>query len=723
MKIEFVINLLLVMAFIFDIGLAIVCVVRGGKKHNSTLVFAISSLFVGMWTLGILMFRVVQDLDSALFWNREYIFTSGLIASTFLHFSLEYTEKKIQKIIKYLIYFPSVIILYFLLFSDAFIKDIVLNNWGKESMLGDYYSIFGLFFVVYMVISFVVLYSKYKISQNVKRVQIKYIILAVLISGIVGSYFNLVLILLGNYKYIWVGPYCSFILVALIAYAINRYKLLDIRVFAARFLIFSFVYIPILAIPYAIGYVFNFSWVIPTILQTIFAPSGIFVYLKIQEIAERRILQKEYGRAGEIRRLAAGLARLDNVEVLGKVIVKGLEKITGVKNISLYVLSKDRANYFASYFCGELNSTEELILNNPLVKYLQNQTDPLVYSWLQEKSKKVAQVLTEKRAVVAVPAVEKGALMGIILLGENPDNREYSQIELEALSVLARQVAFAVEIIQFIAEKEEMQMAMNEVQRMKEFRYLTSSIGHEVGNGIQSIADIMSTFFVDPVLMERFSTDSELENVIMGAYGSISGNITNLKMVTGSLKNYIREEEPGDMVNVEMGDLIKRVVVLLKVRNKNMKEMGVSVTGRSEIEGNPGALQSVFYNLLNNSYDAIIERENWENNKTQSGDSEYVGDVTIKIEEMADSTEVRVKDNGIGMSEELQSHIFTPLFTTKSHEDTKDSRLRGGTGIGMETIKKMIEAHRGKIKIAWSEKGKGAEFLIVFPKNKGENSA
>jgi len=227
---------------------------------------------------------------------------------------------------------------------------------------------------------------------------------------------------------------------------------------------------------------------------------------------------------------------------------------------------------------------------------------------------------------------------------------------------------------------------------------------------------------VDPILQTRFNADKELEGVIMGAYGDISDNITNLKMVTGSLRNYIREEEPGEMVNVEIADLIRRVVVLLKVRNKTMKAMNVSISGRSEIKGNPGALQAVFYNLLNNSYDAIIERENLKQDKALTEGAEYAGEVEIKIEETNEATEIRVRDNGIGMVEDVQSRIFTPLFTTKSHEVTKDSRLRGGTGIGMETIRKMIKSHRGKIKIIWSERGKGTEFLMIFPKIEGENN-
>jgi len=458
--------------------------------------FALFTLSISVWSLMYYFSLISTNQKHIELFLRTCMIGVLFMPSTLLDFVNNFLLLSLKKIlikINYFISFIFALTVYSNLFSYGFGEYLIFPYWGRAGIVLSIHLVQIFLCSVFFTIT---MWRGFHGNKGLFRQQILYVFLGLTIGLLVG-FMNYCL-----WFRIPILPFMNILVslgVGMITYAIVRYRLMDIRVVAVRTLVFIVVYVPILAIPYVIAYAFNLSWVLPTVLETIFAPSGIFIYLKIQAIAERRILQKEYGRAGEIRRLSAGLARLDNVEVLGKVIVEGLENITGAKNISLYVLSKDRTNYFASYFCGELNSSEELILNNPLVTYLQSQTDPLVSSWVQDRSKKVAQVLTEKRAVVAVPAVEKGTLMGIIFLGENLDNREYSQIEIEALSVLARQVAFAVEIIQFIAEKEEMYRAMNEVQRMKEFRYLTSSIGHEVGNGIQSIADAISTFFVDGI--------------------------------------------------------------------------------------------------------------------------------------------------------------------------------------------------------------------------------
>jgi signal transduction histidine kinase len=67
---------------------------------------------------------------------------------------------------------------------------------------------------------------------------------------------------------------------------------------------------------------------------------------------------------------------------------------------------------------------------------------------------------------------------------------------------------------------------------------------------------------------------------------------------------------------------------------------------------------------------------------------------------------LRIKDNGIGMSEEVKNKLFTPFFTTKEK----------GTGLGLSTVKKIVQAHKGEIKVD-SKLGKGTTVTIFIPKS------
>ena len=61
-------------------------------------------------------------------------------------------------------------------------------------------------------------------------------------------------------------------------------------------------------------------------------------------------------------------------------------------------------------------------------------------------------------------------------------------------------------------------------------------------------------------------------------------------------------------------------------------------------------------------------------------------------------------DTGIGMSPEVQQQIFKPFFSMR----------QGGSGLGLPTLKKIVEAHGGTIAVQ-SEQGKGTKFIISLP--------
>jgi signal transduction histidine kinase len=66
---------------------------------------------------------------------------------------------------------------------------------------------------------------------------------------------------------------------------------------------------------------------------------------------------------------------------------------------------------------------------------------------------------------------------------------------------------------------------------------------------------------------------------------------------------------------------------------------------------------------------------------------------------------VTVADNGIGMSDEVQSNLFLRFFSTKGGQ---------GTGLGLPVVKKVVEEHGGTLEVE-SKPGRGSAFLLRFP--------
>ncbi|KMP35528.1 envelope stress sensor histidine kinase HitS [Bacillus albus] len=86
------------------------------------------------------------------------------------------------------------------------------------------------------------------------------------------------------------------------------------------------------------------------------------------------------------------------------------------------------------------------------------------------------------------------------------------------------------------------------------------------------------------------------------------------------------------------------------------------------------------------------------------------GTISIKLKEYETLVEVRIRDSGIGISEEQKQHIFERFFKA----DSSRNRAYGGSGLGLAIVKKVVDLHQGEIKVE-SEEGNGTEFIVCIP--------
>ncbi|HDR7718280.1 envelope stress sensor histidine kinase HitS [Bacillus albus] len=86
------------------------------------------------------------------------------------------------------------------------------------------------------------------------------------------------------------------------------------------------------------------------------------------------------------------------------------------------------------------------------------------------------------------------------------------------------------------------------------------------------------------------------------------------------------------------------------------------------------------------------------------------GTITIQLKEQVKLIEVRIRDTGIGISEEQKQHIFERFFKA----DSSRNRAYGGSGLGLAIVKKVVDLHQGEIKVE-SIEGHGVEFSVRIP--------
>jgi signal transduction histidine kinase len=80
------------------------------------------------------------------------------------------------------------------------------------------------------------------------------------------------------------------------------------------------------------------------------------------------------------------------------------------------------------------------------------------------------------------------------------------------------------------------------------------------------------------------------------------------------------------------------------------------------------------------------------------------GELILKTRRDSDHVFIDVIDTGAGMTEDVRSKIFDAFFSTR----------RGGSGLGLPTTRKIVEAHGGLIRVQ-SEPGKGSQFTMILP--------
>jgi signal transduction histidine kinase len=113
------------------------------------------------------------------------------------------------------------------------------------------------------------------------------------------------------------------------------------------------------------------------------------------------------------------------------------------------------------------------------------------------------------------------------------------------------------------------------------------------------------------------------------------------------------------------------------------------------MHGDAEKLRRVMINLVGNALDALAEAQV----------TEPVVHVSMGENLAGNEVWVRVRDNGLGIDQEIQDQIFTPFYTAN----------RNGTGLGLAITKKLVDAHRGKIEVS-AVPGSGAEFILSLPK-------
>ena len=269
-----------------------------------------------------------------------------------------------------------------------------------------------------------------------------------------------------------------------------------------------------------------------------------------------------------------------------------------------------------------------------------------------------------------------------------------------------------------LKELKEAQNHLVQSEKMASLGVLLAGIAHEINNpvnfiyaGVNSIikdfedlSDILNYLRTldqesnsEEILLEKIKQKVK-ENELGTTYNAINETLYDIKLGASRIKEIIEglskfsrlDTEKYKMTNIH--DEIEDVLILLKNKYKHNIEIRRNYDESIPlVECNPGKLEQVFMNIINNAIDAVGNEP---------------GTITIKTGCTSSKVHISIKDTGKGIPEKIKSKIFDPFFTTKD--------VGYGLGLGLSICYSIIQEHKGEIKV-YSGLNKGTEFIITVP--------
>ena len=253
---------------------------------------------------------------------------------------------------------------------------------------------------------------------------------------------------------------------------------------------------------------------------------------------------------------------------------------------------------------------------------------------------------------------------------------------------------------------------------------LTAGVAHEIRNPLNFVNNFSEA---SEELLEELNEileeieddiDDKQKDYIEEITGDLIGNLGRIKS-HGERANRIVHgmlamgRESTDVQETDLNALVEEYAQLA-YHSGRATDPDMNLEIRSNFDPNvpmigavPQDLGRVFLNLVTNAWHATEDKRDALREQDPENTQGYMPGVDISTQLAADRIEIRFRDNGTGMPQDVVDRIFNPFFTTKATDR--------GTGLGLSLSMDIIRSHGGNITVETKD-GEYTQFLITLPK-------
>ncbi|MDN3272865.1 GAF domain-containing protein [Frankia sp. RB7] len=338
------------------------------------------------------------------------------------------------------------------------------------------------------------------------------------------------------------------------------------------------------------------------------------------------------------------------------------------------------------------------------------------------------------RSILVIPMLRDGVAIGTIGV-TRPEAGAFPDKAISLLKTFADQAVIAIENTRLFNEVQDRtrdlakslddlraaQDRLIQTEKLASLGQLTAGIAHEIKNPLNFVNNFaaLSTELTDELneALAPASLSDDVRNDVDELTGMLKDNLQKIvqhgKRADSIVKNMLlHSREGGGEYGLSDINALVEESLNLAYHGARAEKPQFDVTLKRELDPAAGSaslfpqeISRVLLNLISNGFYAVAKRQA----ESSAGTFEPV--VTATTRDRGDTVEIRIRDNGIGIPDEVKAKMFNPFFTTKPAGE--------GTGLGLSMSHDIVvKQHGGTIDVA-TEPGKFTEFTILLPRKSG----